>query len=1305
VAAKGSGRAASPFRPPADSPLATSVVLKRLAMLWDVASDKRGESIPMSELAKRAEVSNKTLSDWSNGKTLPRDLDFLTCVGDVLAQWAGMDEFTQSQWSPLLDADRAHLRGSNQGDDVKAEPERAYLAIVQQIAPPVLMERTAELSELAEFCLAPADDSYGWWQAGPMAGKTGLLSTFVVNPPPEVAAEVDIVSFFITSQLRGQNSLESFVPALAGQLAELLGESQPQLPLSQDGPLLHLLSRAAQACRDAGRRLVLVVDGLDEDAGVTIGRDIFSIAGVLPVSPPAGMRIIVASRPSPPLPADVGANHPLCERRVIRQLSASSHARKVGLLGRKEIRRLLRGEPVERDILGLLAVAGGGLTRRDLADLTKTPLSAVEDILDGASPGRTFECRSSLFNPASSSHDVYLLGHREFTVAATDLLSDRLDSYFRLLHTWAADWHDRGWPSATPEYLAGGYFQLLEGTKEVALISKFARDMGRHDWMLRLTGGDAAGLAETSVALGRIAQEPDPELSQMLALACHRDHLSGRNSHIPTGLPAVWARLGQLPRAKAAAESITSPDRQASALARNSVALAQTGQSKDAERAAEQAIATASSSSIQLFLRAETLAHVAGTLALAGQRRHAREAAEQAHAVVQSIDDGWARRRALSRVAVALAQGGLDEEGLAVARSISDQEEQASALARIAGVLAQDVRHQDAAAIALLITDPATRTGALAQVAAALVQAGQYEQAGETARRAMADAQSVTESYEGHTAALAQAAVVLARAGEGQHPPVVAELIARSGEQAVALVRAAEQLAQIDQQRLTDVSTLFETGYCKLFYLTAMRIALAQTAAALAIAGETPQAADVARTITDGASLLGETLAVIAMHTPDTAQAGAASQTFLLPSWLLVTALVAAAEEHRMIARKHLARSRSWDMVYDTAAYAEAGLLAEAAMALARAGEGHAAGQVASHAADIAQSITGTDPRSQSSTLAHVAEALAQTGHHRAAELVATQAANVARSVTEPFAQAGALADVAVALAENGQHQDAEALARQADAIAARADNDFSLALAGHPGSKLSALAKVTEALVRTGQHERAAATVQQAGAAAERAAFPGEEDHGRAEVAVALVQAGLDQRAEETLGQIDNLGVKALALAEVAVALAQADRHQRATEVATQAREAVQSIDEPETRAQTLATAAEALALAGRDREAQATAQQAETAAKEITDPYWRAVVLARAGLALALAGRDREAQATAQQAEIFAEKITHPASQGRARAAVAMALAWAGHASARHVTAQACADGDWADAIRPVFLLEPYAYRTLADTLREQQ
>lgn len=65
----------------------------------------------------------------------------------------------------------------------------AYLAQVRQIAPPQLLDREAELDELARFCVEEQRGAYTWWRAGPWAGKSALLSTFVVHPPEWVSTD------------------------------------------------------------------------------------------------------------------------------------------------------------------------------------------------------------------------------------------------------------------------------------------------------------------------------------------------------------------------------------------------------------------------------------------------------------------------------------------------------------------------------------------------------------------------------------------------------------------------------------------------------------------------------------------------------------------------------------------------------------------------------------------------------------------------------------------------------------------------------------------------------------------------------------------------------------------------------------------------------------------------------------------------------------------------------------------------------------------------------------------------------------
>ena len=106
-------------------------------------------------------------------------------------------------------------------------------------------------------------ETYVWWQAGPSSGKSALASWFVAHPP----LGVDVISFFITGRLPGQADSDAFLDAVIEQLNALdpaAGESPP-VAGAREGVWLSLLAGAAAQAEERGRRLVLVVDGLDED--------------------------------------------------------------------------------------------------------------------------------------------------------------------------------------------------------------------------------------------------------------------------------------------------------------------------------------------------------------------------------------------------------------------------------------------------------------------------------------------------------------------------------------------------------------------------------------------------------------------------------------------------------------------------------------------------------------------------------------------------------------------------------------------------------------------------------------------------------------------------------------------------------------------------------------------------------------------------------------------------------------------------------------------------------------------------------
>ncbi|MEU8157088.1 hypothetical protein AB0B94_25795 [Micromonospora sp. NPDC048986] len=436
-----------------------------------------------------------------------------------------------------------------------------YRQQVLRIAPPELVGRQAELDELAAFCTAPDRGPYVWWQAPAWAGKTALMSWFALNPPQSAK----ILPFFITARFAGQSDRAAFTEVVAEQLAASLGQPAPAhlTEATREGHLLSMLEDAAHRCQRRGERLVLLVDGLDEDRGVTTGPDAYSIAALLPARPPAGLRVIVAGRPHPPIPADVPAHHPLRDPDIVRPLDGSPHAAAVRADMERELVRLLRGTSEERDLLGLVAAAGGGLSRSDLAELTSINTWEVAQHLRAVT-GRTFATRTArrqrTAGPGEDAREVYVLAHEELQKTALTMLGlDRLSRYRERLHTWAEIYRDQGWPLATPEYLLRGYARMLRATADLPRAVACATDSARHDRMRESTGGDAAALNEIDAAEALVLACEEPDLVSTALIAVHRRRLLERNTY-PLSLPVVWAAAGQPDRAEALARAMDDPD-------------------------------------------------------------------------------------------------------------------------------------------------------------------------------------------------------------------------------------------------------------------------------------------------------------------------------------------------------------------------------------------------------------------------------------------------------------------------------------------------------------------------------------------------------------------------------------------------------------------------------------------------------------------------------------------------------------------------------------------------------------------------
>jgi hypothetical protein len=785
-----------------------------------------------------------------------------------------------------------------------------------------------------------------------------------------------------------------------------------------------------------------VVDGLDEDRGVTTGPDAHSIAGLLPADPPAGMRVIVAGRANPRVPGDVPDWHPLRDPAIIRLLPASPHAGDMQRLARQELQRLLRGSPAEQDVLGLLTAARGGLTARDLAGLAGSPLWGVEEILHTV-PGRTLQGRPSLLDPAARP-EVYLLGHEELQAAAADYLSGRLTGYRERLHVWAAGWCARRWPAETPEYLLAGYFRLLDDLGDLPRMTGLAGDMARHDLMLRLTGGDAAALTEISTAQVRLLAQGQPDLACLAMLALYQDRLIRRSSYLSPLLAGVLARLGSARRAEQLARSLIYPGPQARALAEIAAAIAET-QPQRAHRLIDDAenLSRADWSQDEAFLalaaaashigdhdRAErfcgmikspgsmavALGEVAGAVASADPGR-ARRLAGQAEKIAGSVTDPREQAWALQGAAVAIARTGETDRAQQLARDITPEWSQGTALRAVAGALAGSGQHAEAGQLADSITDIRSRVGALADLARALTEADP----------AWCD-KIVHEAR--HLASRLYPRERADALGE-----LAAAVAAGASDRARSLADEAEEHARQAQDPGPDV-TLAEL---------AARLAAAEPDRARRLADEAERLArgDIRTRPVAVPSELAEAMAHAGHHDcawelisliPDPrTQADATGE--------LAAALALAGDYERaeqLIGT--ITGSPSWPAVTVAAALAQAGEYGRAERLI----------------------TTITSYRELSTAKRHLSTALSKAGELDRAE-------RVARTIAKPWHRNVALREVAVALARSGQPDRAEETARSigSQEFVMRALLDISAVLAGSGDARSLRLADELEALAR----------------------------------------------------------------------------------------------------------------------------------------------------------------------------------------------------------------------------------------------
>ncbi len=548
-------------------------------------------------------LTERRFSDWLNGQTVPRKengyyvRDKLIPYLEELAEkrTPGHRRRPPAAWQALLDAAQARSKSGQGGRGPRVDAASRGILLkgasqtLTDVFPLDFVGREEELAELEAFATAPdGAPQYLWLQAGPWAGKTALLAWFAAQRLP---AGVDAAHYFIVGRL-GTNVREGFVRVVGEQLASAAGLRRPPAVDPEAPDLGPLYEAAARARATRHRRLLLIVDGLDEDADAD--QTGYRIAGLLPKHPPHGMRVIVAGRHHPHVPLDLVSDHPLRSPGVVvRRLTDSPAARIIRDSAMQELKALVKDPAVGRRLLGLLASAQGALSGQDLADLIGIPPLEVEEKLRSVvgrsmAPTRVdlLPLDARLQAEVDAGLQTFILAHTELQKAAVTALGrTTIAACTMQLHAWADGFRAEGWPEDTPNYLLTGYTRLVRENADTGRLADLVLDPRRQLRLAERSGPDVA-LADLDFVT---PSSPSPSLSTAARASASRELLVPHVRPLPGAISRTIARLGDARRARNLALASGSAAAKADNLAGVAHVLAAIGNKQAAQTARDAA--------------------------------------------------------------------------------------------------------------------------------------------------------------------------------------------------------------------------------------------------------------------------------------------------------------------------------------------------------------------------------------------------------------------------------------------------------------------------------------------------------------------------------------------------------------------------------------------------------------------------------------------------------------------------------------------------------------------------------------------
>lgn len=415
--------------------------------------------------------------------------------------------------------------------------------------------RTNEIARLRTF--VTGDHGQWWaWRGEAWSGKTTLMALAL----QALEHECDVVPFFINGRQVSARRVTDFTERTIPRLIEICGEG-----IVAATPGFHsfdvfggYLITAAKASAAAGRRLLLLVDGLDEDAGEE------SILSAIPVHLPSNVRVVVSSRPRP-LPRDIHADHPLHEDAVWHDITSSLLAVAARSVAEDDVGELL-ADPLGRMVAELLAVAGAPLTAPDLVELTQAPPATVRRLVSQRAGRCLQEMPIASLDPRDGDGGAergYVLGHQEILRQVIVELSPQVSraedganwdplasaaltqARLRILE-WADCWEAQNWPPNTPRYLVREYPQLLIATGDHRRLTSLVTQPARRNLLIRARGVPWLTQEELTAAIELAAQVAPIDLKTLAKLSAIQTARQANTYFLDRRMPEAWARIGRV---------------------------------------------------------------------------------------------------------------------------------------------------------------------------------------------------------------------------------------------------------------------------------------------------------------------------------------------------------------------------------------------------------------------------------------------------------------------------------------------------------------------------------------------------------------------------------------------------------------------------------------------------------------------------------------------------------------------------------------------------------------------------------------